>query len=137
MDLNAYLLKKQGIVDRHLSQCLAFHAGYGATVQKAMAYSVNAGGKRLRPVLVPAAAVGKPAAEVLPLACSFELIHTYTLIHDDLPCMDDDDFRRGKPTCHRKFGESVTVLAGDALLTKAFEVMTASALALRGRRLEL
>ncbi|MCX5907090.1 MAG: polyprenyl synthetase family protein [Deltaproteobacteria bacterium] len=83
-------------------------------------------GKRLRPILILAAAeaVGGRSADALPLACSLELIHTYSLIHDDLPAMDDDDFRRGKPTCHKVFGEAIAILAGDALLTEAFRLLT-------------
>jgi geranylgeranyl diphosphate synthase type II len=87
-----------------------------------MRYSLLAGGKRIRPVLTlaTAGAVGTPPAEVLPLAAAIELIHTYSLIHDDLPAMDDDDLRRGRPTCHVKFGEDVAILAGDALYAEAF-----------------
>lgn len=96
-----------------------------ATLQKAMAYSLDAGGKRLRPLLVMAVlqAFGKKAEIGLDTACAIEMIHTYSLIHDDLPCMDDDDLRRGKPTNHKIFGEGMAVLAGDALLTLAFEVI--------------
>jgi geranylgeranyl diphosphate synthase type II len=92
------------------------------TIHKAMRYSLFAGGKRIRPVLTLAAcqAVGGKPAAALPLACAVECIHTYSLIHDDLPCMDDDDFRRSKPTNHKVFGEGIAVLAGDALLTEAF-----------------
>lgn len=94
------------------------------TIHKAMRYSIFAGGKRLRPVLAIAAAeaCGGNAKEVMPLACAVECIHTYSLIHDDLPSMDNDDFRRGRPTNHKVFGEGVAVLAGDALLTIAFEM---------------
>jgi geranylgeranyl diphosphate synthase type II len=90
-----------------------------------MRYSLFAGGKRIRPVLTLAAcdAVGGKAANAMPLACAVECIHTYSLIHDDLPCMDDDDLRRGKPTNHKVFGEGIAVLAGDALLTQAFELI--------------
>ncbi len=93
-------------------------------LREAMAYSLFAGGKRLRPALVMGAAeiiVGDDCA-ALPAACAIEMIHTYSLIHDDLPCMDDDDLRRGKPTAHKKFGEAIAVLAGDALLTLAFDL---------------
>jgi len=92
---------------------------------QAMRYSVFAGGKRLRPILFTAAAeaVGGEAEGLLPFACALELIHTYSLIHDDLPAMDDDDLRRGQPTCHIKFGEAQAILAGDALLTYAFNLM--------------
>jgi geranylgeranyl diphosphate synthase type II len=94
------------------------------TIHKAMRYSVFAGGKRLRPILCLAAGecCGGEASTALPLACAVECIHTYSLIHDDLPCMDDDDLRRGLPTSHKVFGEAIAVLAGDALLTFAFEL---------------
>ncbi len=92
-------------------------------LHEAMRYAVLGGGKRLRPILSVAAceAVGGEREVVMPVACAVELIHTYSLIHDDLPCMDDDDLRRGKPTCHKKYGEAAALLAGDALLTLAFE----------------
>ena len=91
-----------------------------------MAYSVNAGGKRIRPLLVLATLedLGVESEDALTVACAVELIHTYSLIHDDLPCMDDDDFRRGKPTNHKVYGEAVAVLAGDALQTLAFRSLT-------------
>lgn len=94
-------------------------------LHQAMAYSVNAGGKRLRPILVlwTGELFGGEKKQLLPIACALELIHTYSLIHDDLPCMDDDDLRRGIPTNHRVYGEAGALLAGDALLTKAFAVM--------------
>src|SRR5947199_4880638 len=90
-----------------------------------MAYSLFAPGKRLRPLLVVLAceAAGGATADALPAACAVEMVHTYSLIHDDLPAMDDDDLRRGLPTCHRKFGEALAILAGDALLTLAFAVI--------------
>jgi geranylgeranyl diphosphate synthase type II len=96
---------------------------------KAMRYSALGGGKRFRPLLClsAAAALGGDEAIALPFACGLELIHTYSLVHDDLPCMDDDDFRRGRPTCHREFGEDIALLTGDSLLTLAFEVMAAAA----------
>ncbi len=92
---------------------------------EAMRYSVLAGGKRLRPVLalLAAEACGADPRLALPAACALEMVHTYSLIHDDLPCMDDDDLRRGRPTCHKVFGEATALLAGDALLTLAFEVL--------------
>ncbi len=94
------------------------------TLHRAMRYSLFAGGKRLRPALCLAAAdaCGGPIENALPLACAVECIHTYSLIHDDLPAMDNDDFRRGRPTCHKVFGEAIAILAGDALLTIAFEI---------------
>ena len=99
-----------------------------AGLEEAMRYSLLAGGKRIRPVLAlaTASALGRPTAWVLPLAAAIELIHTYSLIHDDLPAMDDDDLRRGRPTSHKVFGEGVAVLAGDALLTIAFEILASA-----------
>ncbi len=95
-------------------------------LHESMSYSVNAGGKRLRPILTlwTAELFGGKKDQVMPIACALELIHTYSLIHDDLPCMDDDDLRRGKPTNHVVYGEAIALLAGDAFLTQAFEVMT-------------
>jgi geranylgeranyl diphosphate synthase type II len=100
-------------------------------LREAMAYSLTAGGKRIRPVLLLAAgnAVGGSEEELLPFACAVEYVHTYSLIHDDLPAMDDDDFRRGKPTCHKAYGEATAILAGDGLLTEAFRLMAESPLA--------
>lgn len=98
------------------------------TLAEAMAYSLFAGGKRLRPILVLLAceAAGGTRDQALPAACAVEMVHTYSLIHDDLPAMDDDDLRRGLPTCHRKYGEATAILAGDALLTAAFQVLAES-----------
>jgi geranylgeranyl diphosphate synthase type II len=110
-------------VERYLDT-LRFAAPGSATagLEEAMRYSLLAGGKRIRPVLAlaTARAIGREPVEVLPLAAALELIHTYSLIHDDLPAMDDDDLRRGRPTCHVKFGEDVAILAGDALYAEAF-----------------
>jgi geranylgeranyl pyrophosphate synthase len=112
-------------VEDALSAALPDEAAWPATIHRAVRYSLFAGGKRVRPLLVLAAgeAVGAGPEDVMPLAVAVEMIHTYSLIHDDLPCMDDDDLRRGKPTSHKVFGEAVAVLAGDALLTRAFHVM--------------
>jgi geranylgeranyl diphosphate synthase type II len=98
-------------------------------IHKAMRYSLFAGGKRLRPVLVLASgeALGAATEDLMPAACAIEMIHTYSLIHDDLPAMDNDDLRRGRPTCHKAFGEAMAILAGDALLTQAFRVLSADA----------
>ena len=98
-----------------------------AALAEAMAYSLFAPGKRLRPLLVVLAceAAGGTAEQAVPAACAVEMVHTYSLVHDDLPAMDDDDLRRGLPTCHKKFGEALAILAGDALLTGAFEVLAA------------
>lgn len=113
------------LVDEALDRYLPPQDLYPPVIHAAMRYSVFAGGKRLRPVLVLAAAevVGGDRTCVLPAACALELIHTYSLIHDDLPAMDNDDFRRGKPTSHKVFGEAIAILAGDALLTYAFELI--------------
>jgi geranylgeranyl diphosphate synthase, type II len=118
-DLDAYLADRRAAVERALEHYLPPATTEPAAVHEAMRYSVFAGGKRLRPVLVIAAAeaAGGQPADVMPTACCLELIHTYSLIHDDLPAMDDDEFRRGRPTSHRVFGEAVAILAGDALLT--------------------
>jgi geranylgeranyl diphosphate synthase type II len=100
-------------------------------VNEAIRYSLFAGGKRVRPILAVAAAeaLGAKTAGLLPIAGSLELIHTYSLIHDDLPAMDNDDFRRGRPTCHKVYGEAIAILAGDALLTMAFESLSAPRIA--------
>lgn len=124
------LEEQAGIVNQSLEQFLPSPETYPTLIHQAMRYSLFAGGKRLRPVLVMAVArtVGEESVRVLPAACALELIHTYSLIHDDLPAMDNDDLRRGKPTCHRVYGEAIAVLAGDALLTLAFELMVCRAL---------
>ncbi len=123
--LKAYLSEKQKLVDRELRKCLPTANTSPATIHQAMRYSMFAGGKRLRPILCLAAAeaCGGKGGDALPLAAAVECVHTYSLVHDDLPCMDDDDFRRGKATSHKKFGEGIAVLAGDALLTIAFEIV--------------
>lgn len=123
--LQAYLSEKQNLIDRELRRCLPSANVSPATIHQAMRYSIFAGGKRLRPILCLAAAeaCGGKDGDALPLAAAVECVHTYSLIHDDLPCMDDDDFRRGKATSHKKFGEGIAVLAGDALLTLAFEIV--------------
>jgi len=112
-------------VEAALDASLPAETAWPARIHRATRYSLFAGGKRLRPLLVLAAcdAVGGNRADALPLACAVELIHTYSLIHDDLPAMDDDDLRRGKPTSHKVFGEAIAILAGDALLTRAFELL--------------
>lgn len=123
-DLNAYVTAKSEVVNKALDRFLPSEQTRPATIHKSMRYSLFAGGKRMRPVLTlaAAAACGGREADALPLACAVECIHTYSLIHDDLPAMDDDDFRRGKPTNHKVYGEGIAVLAGDALLTQAFEI---------------
>ncbi|MCB1126581.1 MAG: polyprenyl synthetase family protein [Verrucomicrobiae bacterium] len=123
-DLKTYLTALTREVDAALDRYLPKATVKPATLHKAMRYSLFAGGKRLRPALCMAAAeaCGGNRAQAMPLACAVECIHTYSLIHDDLPAMDNDDFRRGKPTCHKVFGEATAILAGDALLTHAFEI---------------
>jgi geranylgeranyl diphosphate synthase type II len=125
MDLTRYLDERTALIDRALNSFLPRASARPATLHRAMRYSLFAGGKRLRPVLTLAAAeaCGGSLAAALPAAGAVECIHTYSLIHDDLPCMDDDDLRRGRPTNHKVFGEGIAVLAGDALLTIAFEIL--------------
>jgi len=121
--LSLYLERRRKLVEQALARAVPAASVRPATIHRAMRYSLLAGGKRLRPILALAAAEtcgAKDPTDVLPAACAVELIHTYSLIHDDLPCMDDDDLRRGRPTSHKVFGEGVAVLAGDALLTRAF-----------------
>ncbi|HZN50909.1 MAG TPA: farnesyl diphosphate synthase [Methylomirabilota bacterium] len=128
-DLEAYLKDKRVLVDAALERFLPGEDVEPPTVHRAMRYSVLAGGKRLRPILVIAGAeaVGAPPATVMPTACALEMIHTYSLIHDDLPAMDDDDYRRGRLTNHKVFGDAVAILAGDALLTLAFKLVADNA----------
>ena len=123
-DLKAYLESRTVAVNRALDRFLPREGTKPTTLHKSMRYSLFAGGKRMRPALCLAAAAACGGAEdqAMPLACAVECIHTYSLIHDDLPAMDDDDFRRGKPTNHKVFGEGIAILAGDALLTQAFEI---------------
>src|SRR6187401_2329591 len=129
MDLPAYLSERSRLIDRALDRYLPKATARPATIHKAMRYSLFAGGKRMRPVLTLAAAdaCGGSVESALPAACAVECIHTYSLIHDDLPCMDDDDLRRGRPTNHKVFGEGIAVLAGDALLTIAFDILAQAA----------
>jgi geranylgeranyl diphosphate synthase type II len=125
MDLKAYLETRGKLIDRALDRFLPRATTKPPTIHKAMRYSLFAGGKRLRPALTLAAAeaCGGDVQTALPAACAVECIHTYSLIHDDLPCMDDDDLRRGRPTSHKVFGEGIAVLTGDGLLTIAFEIL--------------
>jgi geranylgeranyl diphosphate synthase type II len=123
-DLQQFLATRTKTVNAALDKFLPSEKTKPATIHKAMRYSLFAGGKRMRPALclAAAAACGGRETDALPLACAVECIHTYSLIHDDLPAMDNDDFRRGKPTNHKVFGDGIAVLAGDALLTQAFEI---------------
>jgi geranylgeranyl diphosphate synthase, type II len=124
--LEAYLKDRKKIVDEALERYLPGKDSNPQELHHAVHYSVFAGGKRIRPILCLAAleACGGDLAPAMPVACALELIHTYSLIHDDLPAMDNDDFRRGKPTSHKVFGEAVAILAGDALLTEAFVLLS-------------
>jgi geranylgeranyl diphosphate synthase, type II len=135
-DLKHYLDERRALVEAALERWLPAEHAPPSTVHQAMRYSVQAGGKRLRPILVIAGAeaVGGTAETVLPTACALELIHTYSLIHDDLPAMDDDDYRRGRPTNHKVYGEAIAILAGDALLTLAFKLVADTAAHVRDAR---
>ena len=126
MNLKTYIASRQKTIDRALNRFLPKENTKPVTIHKAMRYSLFAGGKRLRPILCLAAAeaCGGTIDQALPFACAMECIHTYSLVHDDLPSMDNDDFRRGRPTCHKVFGDGIAVLAGDALLTVAFEIVS-------------
>ena len=133
MELKQYLKERCRLVDEALDRLLPRADDLPVSLHKSMRYSVFAGGKRIRPILLLAAceAVGGELSCAVPAACAMEMIHTYSLIHDDLPAMDDDDFRRGTPTNHKVFGEAVAILAGDALLTEAFIAMSSPACATR------
>jgi geranylgeranyl diphosphate synthase, type II len=128
-DLETYLKDRRVLVDAALDRFLPSEDTPPPSVHRAMRYSVLAGGKRLRPILVIAGAelVGAQPNLVMPTACALELIHTYSLIHDDLPAMDDDDYRRGRLTNHKVFGDAIAILAGDALLTYAFQLVAQNA----------
>lgn len=125
MTLEEYLRDRGQKVDRSLDKLLPSEETTPTEIHKAMRYSMFAGGKRLRPVLVVASGetFSVPPELLYPIASAIEMIHTYSLIHDDLPAMDNDDLRRGRPTCHKVFGDAMAILAGDALLTRAFEVV--------------
>src|ERR1700746_2178858 len=129
IDFSRYLSARAEMVERELAMVVAESDGPASRLFEAMRYSLLAGGKRLRPVLVLAAceAVGGSIDAAMGFACAIEMIHTYSLIHDDLPCMDDDDLRRGRPTNHKIYGEAIATLAGGALLTDAFKVLALSA----------
>jgi geranylgeranyl diphosphate synthase type II len=135
LDLKAYLEERRKLINEALSAYLPGVRGPAFRVVQAMHYSLFAGGKRLRPILCLAAAeaVGGDPGGALPVACALEMIHTYSLIHDDLPAMDNDDLRRGQPTCHKQFDEATAILAGDGLLTEAFHTLAAAAPRFRGR----
>src|SRR5260370_12313324 len=124
-DLSQYLEGKRALVEEHLRLVLRLGDGCPPALVEAMRYGVLAPGKRLRPILVimAAEACGGRDVEALPAAGAVEMVHAYSLIHDDLPAMDDDDLRRGQPSCHKQFGEALAILAGDALLTLAFQTL--------------
>jgi geranylgeranyl diphosphate synthase type II len=126
MDVKAYLKEKKELVDAALERYFPRAPDFPPSLRQAIRHSLFAGGKRIRPILSIAAfeAAGGEGEGIFPVACALEMIHTYSLIHDDLPAIDNDDLRRGKPTCHKVFGEAVAILAGDALLTEAFQLMT-------------
>jgi len=132
MDIRKYLKEKKEMVDRVLGECFPNTEAAGdktdhpSSLRKAIRHSLFSGGKRIRPILSISAyeAVGGKGNSILPFACALEMIHTYSLIHDDLPAIDNDDYRRGNPTCHKAFGEAMAILAGDGLLTEAFRLMT-------------
>ena len=126
MNFKKYLENKKNIIDKALDEYLLPEEKPPSSIHKAMRYSVFGGGKRIRPILTLATAelFGKDTGSVIEVACGVELIHTFSLIHDDLPCMDNDDFRRGKPSNHKVFGEAIALLAGDALLVAGFHLMT-------------
>jgi len=126
VDLESYFQQRRALVDKALDDILPKADNATLSVNAAMRYSIFAGGKRIRPILAMEAAelVGGKASDVVTLAAALECIHTYSLIHDDLPAMDNDDFRRGQPTLHKVYGEAVAILVGDALLTLAFQVMS-------------
>ena len=139
MDIKAEIKERMEEVDRHLDRLLPKETEYPDIIFKAMRYSVFAGGKRLRPILVleTCKMLGGDVEEAMDYACALEMIHTYSLIHDDLPALDNDNFRRGRLTNHRAFGENIAILAGDALLSHAFEVMANAAVkknSLRGMK---
>src|ERR1700681_3263257 len=126
MTLAEYLAHQQDRIDRALRYWVPEESAHPESIHRAMRYSLFAGGKRIRPILCMAAAeaVSDSPVGIESAACALELIHTYSLIHDDLPALDNDDLRRGRPTCHKVFGDAMAILAGDALLTLAFEVLS-------------
>lgn len=133
-ELERYLEERRVLVDEALERYLPGAGDSPKEIHEAVRYSIFAGGKRLRPILVLAAAeaAGGQVEQALAAAAAIELIHTYSLIHDDLPAMDDDDFRRGRPTCHKVYGEAMAILAGDALLTQAFILLSAAPASVNG-----
>lgn len=130
MDIADYLKGKKRVIDEALKHVISKETDFPQSLHKAMRYALFPGGKRIRPILAIAAfeIIGGRGDGILPYACALELIHTYSLIHDDLPALDNDDYRRGKLTTHKVFGEAMAILAGDALLTEAFRLMSTQGL---------
>ncbi len=124
-DFDKLLKSKKVIIDKQLKKLFSHYDNYNKMLYKSMEYSVMAGGKRLRPIIVlmvyQMLTNSKKTSDIMPIACAVEMVHTYSLIHDDLPSMDNDDFRRGKPTLHKKYNEGIAILAGDALFSYAIE----------------
>lgn len=125
MEIKQLLNEKIWLIDENLKKYLPEESDYPSIIFRAMHYSMFAGGKRLRPIMLLSVceSMGGKIEKAIPFACALEMIHTYSLIHDDLPAMDNDDYRRGMLTCHKKFGEDIAILAGDALLHHSFEIM--------------
>jgi len=125
-DLDAYLSEQSTVIDHALETCLEHYPSDSTTIFRALRYGVFPGGKRIRPILALAAGelFGAAPVRILPFACALEMIHAYSLIHDDLPALDDDDLRRNAPTAHKVFGEGMALLAGDGLLTEAFHILS-------------
>src|SRR6201996_4205829 len=125
MTLKEFFSEQQRLIDAALDRFTPPESQHPATIHRAMRHSLFAGGKRIRPILCIAAAeaVGGDSPSVMNAACSLEMIHTYSLIHDELPALDNDDFRRGKPTCHKVYGDAMAILAGDALFTLAIQTL--------------
>lgn len=125
MNIEHYIEEKAGIINKELNDCIENIKNSHPVLSHAMLYSINAGGKRIRPAMLMAAyeIFGRSCRDVICAACAIEMVHTYSLIHDDLPAMDNDDLRRGKPTNHMVYGEAAAILAGDGLLTDAFRVL--------------
>jgi len=134
----SFFEQDRALVEAALERLLPAETAPPPSIHRAMRYSVFAGGKRIRPILCYEAAriFAADPAPAVPVGCALEFIHTYSLIHDDLPALDNDDLRRGKPTCHKQFGEALAILAGDALLTRAFETLAAAPLE-PGRRVQV
>jgi len=139
MTLEAYITAQQQRIDAALARWVPPETENPATIHRAMRYSLFAGGKRIRPLLAIAAAdaIADAPVGIESAACALELVHTYSLIHDDLPALDNDDLRRGRPTCHKVFGDAIAILAGDALLTLAFEVLAKLDCTPTERRIEI